>query len=57
MLVHTLSKSCSEIQLYGYDNTRKIHWVDRKKVTQHKKLGGLGAGDLRSMNIAPLAKW
>lgn len=41
----------------GIDSNRKIHWVACEKVAKPKKLGGLGVSDLRSMNIALLAKW
>nr|KAJ0202709.1 hypothetical protein LSAT_V11C500285080 [Lactuca sativa] len=41
----------------GVENCKKIHWVAWETITRPKKLGGFGVGDLRSMNIALLAKW
>ncbi|KAJ0683718.1 putative RNA-directed DNA polymerase [Helianthus annuus] len=36
---------------------KKIKWIAWKKMVAPKKLGGLGIGDIRSMNLALLTKW
>jgi len=34
-----------------------IHWISWDKMTAPKKVGGLGIGSLKAMNLALLAKW
>jgi len=40
----------------GNEQTRKIHWVSKQKLFQHKRDGGMGFKILRDFNLAMLAK-
>ena len=37
-------------------NERKIHWRSWSKLTESKEIGGMSFRDLRSFNLAMLAK-
>lgn len=41
----------------GVDDNKKINWVAWDTLVKSKKLGGMGIGCLRSLNVALLVKW
>ncbi|KAJ0897481.1 putative RNA-directed DNA polymerase [Helianthus annuus] len=44
--------------VWGLKNgKRNIKWIDWGKMVRPKRLGGLGIGDIRNLNLALLSKW